>query len=110
LADVREPASNKWSKELRQSLSQQYNRKNLAQMYESDERGRYRIRLADTDGRGKNRSSFDHWQLLRLTHQQRNSLADELSELISRYNVTEEGPDRELFIVHAAFAPKIWSD
>ena len=109
LADVKEIAGHNWSRELRQSLSQQYNRKNLSQLYELDEAGRYRIRLTDSDGRGQASRTFEHWKMLHLTRQQRSSLADELQQLISRYNVTEEGSDSELVIVHAAFAPKIWN-
>lgn len=109
LADVEEPPAEKRAKELRQSLAQEYNRKNLSLLHDVDEAGRYRVRLIESDGRGKASRAFEAWKLLRLTSQQRRSLADELRALISRYDAMGEGSDREPFIVHAAFAPKIWN-
>jgi hypothetical protein len=107
LADVKEPMADKWARELRQSLTQQYNRKNLSLMYDLDEAGRYRVRLSDPDIRGQSSQTFELWKMLRLTSQQRRSLAAELRALISRYDAAGAGSDREPFIVHAAFAPKI---
>lgn len=107
MADVAEPMGDKWTRELRQSLTRQFNRRNLSVMYELDEAGRYRVRLVDPDGSGQNVRSFDFWKTLRLTHQQRRSLAAELRALLSRYDAAAEGSKGELFIVHAAFAPKI---
>jgi hypothetical protein len=108
LADVQEPLADKRARELRQSLTQQYSRQNLSLLYDLNEGGRYRVRLVDSDGRGKTSRTFEVWKVLRLTNQQRRSLAEELRALISRYDTLGVGPDREPFIVHAAFAPKIW--
>jgi hypothetical protein len=108
LADVREPMADKWARELRQSLTQQYTRRNLSLLYDLNEAGRYRVRLIDSDGRGQASRNFEAWKVVRLTNQQRRSLADELRALISRYDAMGEGSGRETFIVHAAFAPKIW--
>jgi hypothetical protein len=107
LADVKEPMADKWARELRQSLTQQYNRKNLSLMHELDEGGRYRVRLIDADVRGQSSQTFEVWKILRLTSHQRRSLAAELRALISRYDAAGKGADRAPFIVHAAFAPKI---
>jgi hypothetical protein len=108
LADVKESAVEKLARELRQSLAQQYNRQNLSLLYDLDEAGRYRVRLVDSDGRGKTSRTFEAWKVLRLTDQRRRLLAGELRAVISRYEAVGEGSDRERFIVHAAFAPKIW--
>jgi hypothetical protein len=108
LADVQEPAAEKWARELRQSLSQQYIRQNLSLLYDLNEAGRYRVRLINSDGREKTSRTFEAWKVLRLTDQQRRSLAGEMHALILRYDAVVEGSDREPFIVHAAFAPKLW--
>lgn len=108
MADAAEPMGEKWNRELRQSMIRQFNRKNLSEMHELDAAGRYRVRLVDPDSRGQSvRSSFDFWKVLRLTNQQRCSLAAELGALISRYDGKGEGSDHRSFIVHAAFAPKM---
>jgi hypothetical protein len=108
LADVQESLADKWTRELRQSLTQQYTRRNLSLLYDVNEAGRYRARLIDSDGRGQTSRNFEVWKVVRLTSQQRRSLADELRALISRYDAMGQESGREPFIVHAAFAPKIW--
>jgi hypothetical protein len=104
LADMGESVSESWNRELRRSLAEQANRRDLSLFYHTDEAGRFRVRLIDPEGRGRRSSAFDYWKVLRLTAEQRAALAEELSALITRYEASQSG---DLYFVHAAFAPKL---
>jgi hypothetical protein len=105
LADMGEPAAEGWSRELRRSLAEQANRRELSLLYHTDERGAFRVRLIDPEGPGRSSRAFDYWKVLRLTPAQRTALAAELAAVISRYEAPS--PGGEPFFVHAAFAPKL---
>lgn len=105
LADMGEPVSEGWNRELRRSLAEQANRRELSLLYHTDEAGRFRVRLVDPEGRGRSGRAFDYWKVLRLTPEQRVALAAELAAVITRYETTS--PGGEPFFVHAAFAPKL---
>jgi hypothetical protein len=100
-----EPAAEGWSRELRRSLAEQANRRELSLLYHTDERGGFRVRLIDPDGKGRSSRAFDYWKVLRLTPEQRSGLAAELAAVISRYEAPS--PGGEPFLVHAAFAPRL---
>lgn len=105
LADMGEPAAEGWSRELRRSLAEQANRRELSLFYHADEAGRFKVRLIDPEGKGRSSRAFDYWKVLRLTAEQRTALAAELAAVISRYEAP--APGGEPFFVHAAFAPKL---
>ena len=105
LADMAETVSEAWARELRQSLAEQANRRELSLLYHTDEAGRMRVRLIDPEGHGRRGRAFDYWKVLRLTAEQRAALGQELAALISRYETPS--PGGELYFVHAAFAPKL---
>jgi hypothetical protein len=50
--------------------------------------------------------ALDYWKIMRLTPDQRMLLATELTALITRYENASTSAG-ELFVVHAAFAPKL---
>jgi DNA-binding transcriptional ArsR family regulator len=104
LADMGEPAAEGWNRELRRSLAEQANRRELSMLYYSDGPGRMRVRLIDPDGKARASRAFDLWKVLTLTAEQRVALAQELAAVIARY---EPSPGGEPFFVHAAFAPKL---
>jgi hypothetical protein len=105
LADMAEPAAEGFSRELRRSLAEQANRRELSLLYHTDETGRFRVRMIDPEGKGRGSRAFDYWKVLRLTPEQRVALAAELAAVISRYEAPS--PGGEPFFVHAAFAPKL---
>jgi predicted transcriptional regulator len=106
-ADMAKPVAEAWSRELRQSLAEQANRRELSLLYHADEAGRLRVRLIDPEGHGRRSGAFDYWKVLRLTAEQRQALGQEMAALISRYETPS--PSGDLYFVHAAFAPKIWN-
>jgi hypothetical protein len=105
LADMAETVSEAWARELRQSLAEQANRGELSLLYHTDEAGRYRVRMIDPEGHRRRGRAFDYWKVLRLTADQRRTLADEMAALITRYETPS--PGGEPYFVHAAFAPKL---
>jgi len=105
LADMGEFVSEEWSRELRRSLAEQANRRELSLFYHLDEAGRFRVRMIDREGRGQRTAAFEYWKVLRLTAEQRTALAEEMGALITRYEEASSGG--EMFFVHAAFAPKL---
>lgn len=107
LADVGEPVGEKLARELRQSLGEQANRRELSLLYRLDEAGGMRVQLLDPDGRGRTSRVYEHWKVLGLTAQQRAELAKELTALIARYEAAPPGGTVEPVLVHAAFAPKL---
>lgn len=106
-ADMAKPVSDAWSQELRQSLADQANRRELSLLYHTDEAGRMRVRLIDPEGHARRSNAFDYWKVLRLTAEQRLALGQEMAALISRYET--DSSSGEPYFVHAAFAPKIWN-
>lgn len=107
LADVAEPMGVKLARELRQSLAEEANRRELSLLYHLDEAGRMRVRLVDQDGQGRNSRAFEYWKVLALTAEQRRAMGAELAEVISRYEGAPPESGGEPFLVHAAFAPKL---
>lgn len=107
LADVHESMGETWTRELRRSLAEQANRRDLALNYHLDETGQMRVRLVDPEGRGRGSRAFEHWKVLRLTAEQRVALAGEMAALIGRYEAAPAKAGGEPFLVHAAFAPKL---
>jgi hypothetical protein len=105
LADMAETVSEAWTRELRQSLAEQANRRELSLLHHTDDAGRYRVRLIDPESRGRRNDAFDYWKVLRLTAEQRRALAEEMGALITRYETSS--PSGEPYLVHAAFAPKL---
>jgi DNA-binding transcriptional ArsR family regulator len=105
LADMGEMVSEGWSRELRRSLAELANRRELSLLYHTDEAGGMRVRLIDPDGQGRRTRAFDYWKVLRLTPEQRLALAQEITAVVSRYETPS--PNGDLFFVHAAFAPKL---
>ncbi len=106
LADVAEPIGEQMARQLRLSLAQEANRRELSLLYHLDEAGRYRVRLVDHGGRGRTPNAFEYWKVLRLTTEQRRTLAAELAEVVSRYEAAPAPEGGQPFLVHAAFAPK----
>lgn len=107
LADMAEPAGARFGRELRQSLDERANRANLSLLHYLDEGGRNRLRLIDPENSRSTMRAFEYWKVIALTREQRQSLAAEIDALISRYEPAAPGQGGELFLVHAAFAPKI---
>ena len=107
LADVAEPVGEKWSRELRRSLGEERNRREMSLLYHGDEAGRIRVQLVDAEGLGRTSRAFDYWKVLALTADQRRALAGELMAVIARYEAQPPAPGADLSIVHAAFAPKL---
>ena len=105
LADMGESLAEGLNRELRRSLAEQTNRRDLSLLYHLDEAGRMRVRLIDPDGRGRASRAFEFWKVLRLTAEQRMALAEEIAAVIARYEAASSAG--ELFLVHAAFAPKL---
>jgi hypothetical protein len=106
LADIDEHLGEKLARELRQSLGEEANRRELSLLYYLDPAGQMRVRLVDPEGRGRTSRAFEHWKVLRLTPEQRVALAGELTALIARYESATADGKGEAFLVHAAFAPK----
>jgi hypothetical protein len=106
LADIGEQVSEGLSRELRKSVGQQVNRRESYLRYFLDPSERLRVSLEDPEGRSVTERAMDHWKIMRLTPEQRLDLAAELTALIARYeDASVEGG--ELYLVHAAFAPKL---
>jgi hypothetical protein len=105
LADLSEHMGETFARELRRSLAQQANRRDLSLHYHLDEAGGMRVQLLDPDPWSRRSGAFDYWKALRLTAEQRRALADDLKAVIERYEAAAGGG--ELFLVHAAFAPKL---
>ena len=105
LADVSEHVSEGLTRELRRSMSQEVNRRESYLRFHLDESGRARVSLVNPEGGRLTRRALDHWKVMRLTAEQRVALAAELTAVIARYEEasTDAG---ELYLVHAAFAPK----
>jgi hypothetical protein len=106
LADVGESLAEGLNRELRRSLAEQTNLGEFSLYYHTDEIGRFRVRMIDRDGRGRGSSAFEHWKVLRLTAEQRTALAEEIAAVIALYEAAASSAG-ELFLVHAAFAPKL---
>jgi hypothetical protein len=106
LADVGESLGEGLNRELRRSLAEQTNLGEFSLFYHNDEIGRFRVRMIDRDGRPRGSSVFEHWKVLRLTAEQRTGLAEEIAAVIARYEAAASSAG-ELFLVHAAFAPKL---
>ncbi len=106
LEDIAEPVGEKLARELRQSLAEQLNRRELSLLYYLDEAGKERVRVVGPEGRPRISSAFEHWKVLRLTADQRIALAGEMTALINRYEAASPPAGGELFLIHAAFAPK----
>jgi hypothetical protein len=83
------------------------NRRESHLRYHLDQFERLRVSQVDSDGRGLAERALDHWKMMRLTPEQRVALAAELTALIARYENASSKDDGELFLVHAAFAPKL---
>jgi DNA-binding transcriptional ArsR family regulator len=107
LADVAAPVGETLARELRQSLAEQANRRDLSLLYHLDEAGRMRVQLIDPDGRGRTSRAFEFWKVLRLTAEQRVALGAELMAVFARYEASAPATSGEPFLVHAAFAPKL---
>lgn len=106
LADVGEHVSEGLTRELRKSMAQEVNRRESYLRYHLDPSERLRVSLVDPQGRSVTERAMDHWKIMRLTPEQRSGLAAELTALIARYeDAAVDGG--ELFLVHAAFAPKL---
>jgi len=106
LADMAEAPGARFGRELRQSLDDRGNRANLSLLHYLDENGRGDVRLIDPEEGRAARRAFEYWKVLPLTREQRQSLAVEIDALIRRYETAGAGQGGELFLVHAAFAPK----
>jgi hypothetical protein len=106
LADMAEAPGARFGRELRQSLDDRGNRANLSLLHYVDESGRGDVRLIDPEESRSARRAFEYWKVIPLTREQRQSLVSEIDALISRYETAGPGPGGELFLVHAAFAPK----
>ena len=106
LADVAVPMGEALGRELRQSLADEANRRDLSLLYHLDEAGQFRVRLVDPEGQGRTPRAFEHWKVLTLAPEQRKALAAELSAVIARYEAAAAAGAGEPFLVHAAFAPK----
>ena len=106
VADVGEFMGERLARELRRSLAEEANRRDLSLLHHLDEAGRFRVRLVDSEGRGRNSKSFEYWKVLRLSADQRLALAAEMGALITRYESAAE-TGGEAWLVHAAFAPKL---
>jgi DNA-binding transcriptional ArsR family regulator len=106
LADMGESVGEGLSRELRRSLAEEANRKELWLFYHMDEAGHFRMRMIDSEGGGRGPRVFEHWKILRLTAEQRVTMAQEIAAVIARYE-SPPSPGGEAFLVHAAFAPKI---
>jgi DNA-binding transcriptional ArsR family regulator len=107
LADVAESIGDRLARELRQSLADQANRRELSLLYRLDEAGQMRVQLVDPEGRGRKSRAYEHWKILRLTAEQRVAMAEEITALIARYEAAPASTAAEPFLVHAAFAPKL---
>ncbi len=99
--------SEKWSLELRRSLSDAANRaEGLTATYGADADGNLMVRmLPPGPGRGAPRVR-ELWKVVPLDAQQRIDLAREMAELLNRYAQPAARPGAELYWVHAAFAPR----
>jgi DNA-binding transcriptional ArsR family regulator len=106
-ADLSEQVSDRLARELRQSVAQEVNRRESFLRYHLDPSGRPRVRQLDPEGRGVTERAMDHWKIMRLTSEQRVALAGELAALITRYEDAQAVDGGELYLVHAAFAPKL---
>jgi hypothetical protein len=106
LADMGESVGEGLGRELRRSLAEEANRKELWLFYHTDVAGQFRVRMIDREGGGRGSRAFEHWKILRLTAEQRTALAQEIAAVIARYEASPS-PGGEMFLVHAAFAPKI---
>lgn len=107
LADIREHVGETLARELRRSLAEEANRRELSLHYHLDEAGGTRVLLVDPEGRGRTARAFDHWKTLRLTAEQRIALAKDLGAVIARYDGASDAARGEPYLVHAAFAPKL---
>lgn len=105
LADISEHVSEGLTRELRRSLAQEVNRRDSYLRFRLDETGRAIVNLVNPQGGRLTERALDHWKVMRLTADQRVALAAELTAVIARHEEasTDSG---ELFLVHAAFAPK----
>jgi DNA-binding transcriptional ArsR family regulator len=95
-----------WATELRQLLRDENDRNDeLSLLYAPAPNGDLRIRLVRAEHAGPART-FERWRLMKLNSSQRVALARELSELIERYAALDPAVGSEIYLVHAAFAPK----
>jgi DNA-binding MarR family transcriptional regulator len=106
-ADVSEQVSDVLSRELRQSMARQVNRRDSYLRYHLDELGRFRVNQVEPEGGDLKVRVLDYWKIMRLRPERRDALAAELTALIGRYEDASSSDDGELFLVHAAVAPKL---
>lgn len=106
LADLGEQVSDGLARELRGSLAREVNRLEVYLRYYLDEGGRPRVRQVNPDGEGLTDRVLDHWKIMRLAPKKRAALSAELTALIARYE-DDGSPEGDLYLVHAAFAPKL---
>ncbi len=64
-----------------------------------------RIRLVRSEHAGPART-FERWRLMKLNASQRAALAQELTDLVERYAALEPATGAEMYLLHAAFAPR----
>jgi hypothetical protein len=107
LADMAEAPGAGLGRELRQSLDERSAGGNLSLLHYLDDHGRNEVRLIDPEESRLARRAFEYWKVIPLTREQRQSLAAEIDALIRRYETETAGQGGELFLVHAAFAPKV---
>lgn len=109
-AAIKSPTSALWSRELRESLADAANRRELWVLYATDEQRRFRVVLTDRDGRpprpGGPVRAREYWKILRLNPDQRLALARDIEELLRRYEAPEPAGQGEPYLLHAAFAPR----
>lgn len=101
--------SDKWSSELRESLSLEHGRSNELLHYSSTADGKILVKL-EPDRSPMQSRGMELWRLMRLGAKERASLAQELKQLLDRYAGSAAAPGAPTFLVHAAFAPALNRD
>lgn len=95
-----------WATELRQLLRNENDKNDeLSLLYAPAPDGNLRIRLVRSEA-GRPARTYERWRLMKLTPAQRGTLAKELTDVIERYAALAPVAGSELYLVHAAFAPK----
>jgi len=95
-----------WATELRQLLRDENNKNDeLSLLYAPAPDGNLRIRLVRSEHAGPART-FERWRLMKLNPSQRAALAQELSDVVERYAALDTAVGSEIYLVHAALAPR----
>lgn len=99
-----------WADRLRQALRDERHREpEQSLLYTAEAGGKVLARIVRNQPPAPSRT-LELWRTVRLDPGQRTSLARELRDLLERYAAAGSHDDGDLYLVHAAFAPRPLAD